>query len=72
MILKVLFIQRKESYEGQYAPEALCCVDEYAEEENPTWFQDQCKKELEVVKNDIISSKIIEIDIDQSKIRKIL
>ena len=35
MFLHVLFMQRRETYEGEYGPEALCSVDEFILEENP-------------------------------------
>lgn len=72
MILKVLFIQRHESYEGQYAPEALCCIDEFSYEENPNWIHTQVEEELNMLGNDVRSNKIIDIEVDPYEIRKIL
>jgi hypothetical protein len=43
-----LFAQRKSSYEGQYAAELCCAVDEYTEDYNPAYLE---KAELEL-KND--------------------
>lgn len=72
MNLKVLFIQREESYEEEYAPEALCCVDEWSDEDNPKWFENQCQEELKKCGEDVIAYKVIEIEVDQDKIREIL
>jgi hypothetical protein len=38
MILHVLMGQRKESYPGQYAPEALAIIDEYGHSDNPDYM----------------------------------
>jgi len=38
MKLHILFGQRKCSYDGEYAPEALDVADEYAMEDNPEWL----------------------------------
>jgi hypothetical protein len=40
MRVHILFGQRQQKYQGQYAPEALAVMDEYGYEENPTWIQD--------------------------------
>jgi len=39
----VIFAQRLEAYEGQYAPEALEVMDQYAYDENPEWLNDKLK-----------------------------
>ncbi|APC44433.1 hypothetical protein [Pseudoalteromonas phage PH357] len=39
MIIHVLFAQRKESYDGEYAPEAVDVVDEYAFSDNPEYLE---------------------------------
>jgi hypothetical protein len=59
MKIYVIFGQRKGTYVGQYAPEALDVVDEYAMEENPKWLLTQ----LEEHKNnlDIIAADIFEV-----------
>lgn len=38
MKLHVLFAQRQERYPGEYAPEALACIDEHAQDENPEYL----------------------------------
>ena len=70
MELICLFIQRKESYTGQYAPELLAAVDCFTNDDNPTWFEDQCQQALKTTdKNDIIGKAIVNIKVDQDKIR---
>lgn len=72
MILKVLFIQRICSYDGEHAPEALCCVDEYCNDENPDWFKRTVEKELAINIKNISSHAIIDIEVDHNKIDFIL
>ena len=72
MILKVLFIQRICSYDGEYAPEALVCVDEYSYSDNPAWFNNEVETQLETNKTDIYSHAIIDIEVDYDKIFSIL
>jgi hypothetical protein len=57
MILFVIFGQRKETYPGQYAPEALEVMDEYGMEDNPEWLEgklDEHKKDTSFVNVEII------------------
>ena len=73
MILKTLWIQRKCSYEGQIAPECLCCISEYNYSDYPEWFMiKECAIELNKVKDDIDSHKIIDIVVEQDQISKLL
>jgi hypothetical protein len=70
MKILVLFVQRKEMYEGQCAPEALVCVDEYTNEENPKWFKEACESELKALdENDIAGHAVVEIEVPQDVIR---
>jgi len=70
MILKVLFGQRIESYEGEYAPEALAIADEYTDDDNPDYLLNELKKcqEDESFENLIM----IEIEVDDEKIDSFL
>ena len=72
MILKTLWIQRKCSYEGEFAPECLLAVDEYCYEENSNWFDMEIVDKLDENDSDIISHKIIDIEVDQERIAKLL
>lgn len=68
MKLRILFIQRQEAYEGEYAVEALCVEDEYTRDENPTWFVEQCQKELANI-GDLAGHAVVEFELPQDKIR---
>ena len=72
MILKTLWIQRKCSYEGEYAPECLVAVDEYCYDDNPDWFDNKVSDELEENKSDIDSHVIIDIVVGEDRIVKLL
>jgi hypothetical protein len=47
-----LFAQRKETYKGQYGPELLVAVDEFTNDENPSWFDRQVAHELSEMGDD--------------------
>ncbi len=44
MKLYVLFGQRKCTYDGQYAPEALAIADEWTMDENPQYIGEELDK----------------------------
>lgn len=71
MKLKCLFFQRDETYEGQHAPELLCAVDEYTDDDNPEWFVNEQKEhEAWMVGKGVV--RVIEIEVDQDSIRRML
>lgn len=70
MILKVLFIQRKCRYEGELAPEAVACQDEYGDEENPEYLKSEFEKYQEYP--DVESLAVVDIEISLHEMRKIL
>lgn len=70
MILKVLFIQRKEAYEGQHAPEAVAVVDEFTYDENPQAFHSECEVIIADIGNELAGHEVIDIEVDQSEIRR--
>lgn len=47
MKLYVLFGQRKETYEGQFAPEALDVIDEYSMEDNTEYMDKSLAQQME-------------------------
>lgn len=62
MKLYVLFGQRKENYPGQYAPEALECIDEWGMEDNGAWIGDK-KREFEAT-GEFESLVIVPLEMD--------
>jgi hypothetical protein len=69
MEITVLFIQRKESYDGEYAPEALIVADEYTMDVNPEFFDEEVKRVLEG--SDISGHTIVSFEVDQDLIRSL-
>lgn len=72
MRLHVLFGQRIESHEGEYGPEVLACWDEFSVDENPDGFNDACDKARADYGRDMAAMRIIEVEVDQDKIRHML
>lgn len=72
MDLHILFIQRKEEYPLEYAPEALVVWDEYAMDENPEGFDEACAKALKEHGDQVVAHKVIRFRVDQEKVRKLL
>ena len=71
MKIRVLFIQRKERYEGELGPEALCCEDEFTRDANAEWFPKQVEKDLKSIGEDLAGHTIVEFDVDQDEIRRL-
>lgn len=70
MKLYVLFGQRKCTYEGQYAPEALAIADEWTMDENPQYIGEELDK---YIKNkEFTSLEIIPIEVSLKKIIELL
>ena len=61
MEIRCLFVQRKCSYEGQYAPELLAAIDGYGDDDNPDYLNDEEEKAKK--DNDLLFSKRITIKI---------
>ena len=70
MKLLIVFAQRKESYEGEYAPEVIAGATEFENDENPDFIQDELKSAQN--DDDYISAKIIEIEVSAEEIYDIL
>jgi len=72
MKLHILFMQRAEKYEGEYAPEALIVWDEYGVDENPIGWHEACAKEVKELDNGEHSFRVIEVNVSQDRIRDLL
>jgi hypothetical protein len=72
MKIITIFGQRKEQYEGEYAPELLVAVDEYTNEINPTYLRQELGqiKELEL-KGTFEFIKIMEFEVPQAEFDRI-
>ncbi len=72
MKLFILFGQRNQSYEGEYAPETLVCWEEFSVEENPEGFEGECDAAREKNKNDFSAFRVIHVNVDGDKIDRLL
>jgi len=70
MNILILFGQRKESYPGQYLPEALAIIDETGNEDNPDYMKEEFEKHKGY--NDFDALKVITISISDDKLNKAL
>lgn len=70
MILKVLMGQRKESYPGEYAPEALEVMTEYDFSENESWILDKFDEQKK--EKHWENLRIIDVKIDDKALMNIL
>jgi len=70
MIVKIIWAQRKERYNGEFAPEALECMDGNSFIENPEFL---LKKLDEHKKNsDLVEVKIIDVEVSGTLISELL
>lgn len=68
--LHVLFGQRRCSYDGQYAPEALEVMDEFAWEENVEFLTDKLEEFRKT--NEFTALRILEVALPFEEIEKAL
>ena len=60
-----LFGQRKETYDGQYAPELLAAIDDFSDDDNPDYLiEEEIKWDND---KDILFHRRITINIDDDK-----
>lgn len=70
MKLFVLFGQRKCAYPGQYAMEALACIDENGESENPDYLEGEHAKYEQSGEFDRLS--IVPLTVREQDVRRVL
>jgi hypothetical protein len=70
MKFHILIAQRKCRYQGEYAPEALEVIDEYAMDENPEWYNSQFQKHID--SGDFCVLKTMTISVPDAEIDNIL
>lgn len=70
MKLFVIFGQRKERYPGEYAPEALDCIDDVGQSDNPDFLEG---KMAEYTKsNEFESLVVVPLEFSQDALMKML
>ena len=70
MKLRCLFGMRKEAYEGEYGPELLVAVDEFTDDENPTFFDEHSTLCTANKDREWAGFAFVEIAVDGEKIRR--
>lgn len=70
MLLHVLMGQRKESYPGEYAPEALAVLDECVQSDNPDYMAGE--KAKYDASDEFESVVVIDLEVSQAAILAIL
>lgn len=70
MKLHILFGQRKCSYPGEYAPEALAVHDDNARSDNPDYLDEELEKCKE--SDEFTSLEIVTVEVDGAAIERIL
>lgn len=68
--LLVVIGQRKDSYPGENAPEALAVITEYGNDENPDYIQDELKRAK--ADPDMEAAAIFTITINRGEIDRVL
>ena len=72
MMLHILFGHRKESYEGENAPEPLLCWSEFEVDDNPKGFNDAVLRTLQERASDFEVTRLILVHVDGDAILRIL
>lgn len=70
MKLFVLFGQRKCTYPGEYAMEALACMDENGQSDNPDYLEGELAKHEQSREFDRLS--IVELAVSEKDVRRVL
>ena len=70
MRIYMLWGQRKCDYPNQYAPELLGAVDEFTDEDNPSWLDGKLKEYFS--DKEFVSVSIIRADVDDDVIDQAL
>ena len=68
MKLHILFGHRKESYEGEYAPEPLLCWSEHEVQENGEGFADEVERTLAARGKDFQRTQMFVVRVDEDTI----
>lgn len=72
MDLHILFGQRRQNYEGEYAPEVLVCWDEFTIDENPEGFWEAVDEAKQEMADEMSAMCVVVVQVDQDKIARLL
>ena len=68
MDLYIIMAQRKESYPGQFAPEALDVADEWCQDDNPDWLRERLEHHRN--SNEFEAVEVIRLTVDMDAIQR--
>lgn len=68
--IHVLLGQRKERYKGEYGLEALTCMTEHDQENNPDYLPEQLEKYEATHEFDALA--VVRLQVDEDAIRRVL
>ncbi len=71
MKIHILFGQRNESYEGEYAPEVLLAWDEPSIDENPDEFEAEIVRVMKKNEGEMMAMRVVATEVNADKIRQI-
>lgn len=72
MRARILVMQRKGAYPGQYAPEVLAIVDEHTLEDNPTWWDEEKQRQHDLVGEDAQAFAEVDLVLNDAAIERAL
>lgn len=72
MKLHILFVQHRQNYPGELAPEALIVWDQNAVEDNPDGFEEAVRQELAGYSNALESHRVVIVHVPEEKILQAL
>jgi hypothetical protein len=67
--LHILFMQRREDYDGEFAPEPLLTWDEYTRDENPEGFANDIEEAKKTFGPDAAGFALVTVIVDGAKVR---
>lgn len=70
MKLLILYAQRKERYQGEYAPEVLAAIDEYGQSDNPEYLNGE--KAKAGASGEFESVVVVTLEVNGAKIMEML
>ena len=70
MKLHILFGQRKETYPGEYMPEALAVMDEYGQSDNPGYLDGEKTKAL--TSGEFENVVVVTVEVNGAKVMEML
>lgn len=72
MIIELLVLHRKESYEGEYGPEVIAVADEAVLEENPDWWILEQERQRSLIGDQAAAWTVVRAEVDPEHLMEAL